>query len=155
MDTWILVKSIETNGERNRTIYILKSRGMAHSNQIREFTLTCHGVELRPVYIGPGGVLTGSARITQEAQEYLERADRRTEIETHQRDLGRKRKALEAHIAALRADFDAEQVEALKLIETEQNRSDQIHEQRAAVARSRKTALAPSRAADTNKGQTP
>ena len=69
IDTWLLLRDIELNGERNRGMYVLKSRGMANSNQIREFILTDHGVELRDVYIGAGGVLTGSARIAQEALE--------------------------------------------------------------------------------------
>jgi circadian clock protein KaiC len=69
MDTWLLLRDIEIGGERNRGLYILKSRGMAHSNQIREFLLTDKGIDLVDVYLGPAGVLTGSARATQEAQE--------------------------------------------------------------------------------------
>ena len=62
MDTWILVKNIETNGERNRGLYILKARGLAHSNQVRELVLTDHGIQLMEVYVGADGVLMGSAR---------------------------------------------------------------------------------------------
>ena len=62
IDTWLLVRDIELGGERNRGLYVLKSRGMAHSNQIREYLLTDHGVELKDVYVGPEGVLTGSMR---------------------------------------------------------------------------------------------
>ena len=69
MDTWLLLRDIELGGERNRGLYVLKSRGMAHSNQIREFLLTDHGVELQDVYVGPEGVLTGSMRLAQEARE--------------------------------------------------------------------------------------
>ena len=69
IDTWLLLRDIELGGERNRGMYVLKSRGMAHSNQIREFLLTDHGVELKDVYIGPEGVLTGSLRLAQEARE--------------------------------------------------------------------------------------
>ncbi len=69
IDTWLLLRDIELNGERNRGMYVLKSRGMANSNQIREFILTDHGVKLREVYVGASGVLTGSARIAQEAHE--------------------------------------------------------------------------------------
>ncbi len=65
IDTWLLLRDIELNGERNRGLYILKSRGMAHSNQIREFLLTENGVQLTEVYLGPEGVLTGSARLSQ------------------------------------------------------------------------------------------
>ena len=60
IDTWLLLRDIELGGERNRGMYVLKSRGMAHSNQIREFLLTDHGIELKDVYVGPEGVLTGS-----------------------------------------------------------------------------------------------
>ncbi len=69
MDTWILLRNIETDGERNRLLYILKSRGMAHSNQVREFVLSDNGISLRDVYIGSGTVLTGSARLVQEAKD--------------------------------------------------------------------------------------
>ena len=69
VDAWLLLRDIETGGERNRGIYILKARGIAHSNQIREFLLTNHGVELRDVYLGEAGLLTGSARVTQEAKD--------------------------------------------------------------------------------------
>ena len=64
MDTWILLRNIETNGERNRVLYVLKARGIAHSNQVREFVLTDHGIDLVNVYLGPEGVVTGSARMT-------------------------------------------------------------------------------------------
>ncbi len=72
MDTWLLLRNLEINGERNRGLYILKSRGMPHSNQIREFTLTNHGAQLREVYTGVAGVLTGTARVAQEARERAE-----------------------------------------------------------------------------------
>ena len=114
MDTWILLRDIESSGERNRGIYILKSRGMAHSNQIREFLLTDKGIKLADVYIGPGGVLTGSARMTQEAQEKAEALLRQEEIEGWQASLERKRQAMEAQVAALRAGFEAEEIAAKK-----------------------------------------
>src|SRR3990170_5795785 len=101
IDTWLLLRDIELNGERNRGMYVLKSRGMANSNQIREFILTDHGVELREVYIGKRGVLTGSARIAQEAFETAEVLIREKDIERKKREIKRKRKALEAQIAAL------------------------------------------------------
>ena len=62
VDTWLLLRNVETNGERNRLLFVLKSRGTAHSNQVREFVLTDHGVELVDVYVGAAGVLAGSAR---------------------------------------------------------------------------------------------
>jgi circadian clock protein KaiC len=120
IDTWILLRDIELNGERNRGMYVLKSRGMANSNQIREFILTDHGVELRDVYIGASGVLTGSARIAQEALENAEVLTRKHDIERKEREIERKRKALDAQIATLHADFESEESEAIKMIETEQ-----------------------------------
>lgn len=108
MDTWILLRNLESDGERNRGLYVLKSRGMAHSNQIREFKLSDHGISLSPVYVGSAGVLTGTARSNQEASE---RAEGRRRIEARhrlQRQLARKRGRLDAEIAALKLAFEAE-----------------------------------------------
>ena len=71
MDTWLLLQDFEGNGERNRVLYVLKARGMAHSNQVREFLISDQGIDLVDAYIGPSGVLTGSARVAHEAQEKL------------------------------------------------------------------------------------
>jgi circadian clock protein KaiC len=120
IDTWLLLRDIELNGERNRGMYVLKSRGMANSSEIREFILTDHGVELREVYIGARGVLTGSARIAQEALEKAEALTHMQDIELKKRDIERKRKVLEAQIIALQAEFESEESEAINLIETEQ-----------------------------------
>ncbi len=114
MDTWLLLKAIEERGERNRSLNILKSRGMAHSNQIREFVLSDEGIQLLDVYTGPGGVLTGTARSAQEAQDKAEAARRRQEIERRQREMERKEKMVEAQVAALRAEFEAEKEELLQ-----------------------------------------
>jgi circadian clock protein KaiC len=111
VDTWLLLRDIELGGERNRAMYVLKSRGMAHSNQLREYRLTGHGFELIDVYVGPEGVLTGSSRLSQEAREKAVQAARRQENERRERDLQRKREALEARILALRKEFEAEQEE--------------------------------------------
>ena len=81
IDTWLLLRDIEIGGERNRGLYVLKSRGMDHSNQIREFILTDCGIELLDVYVGPEGVLTGSARLTQEATNEAQQLSRQQEIE--------------------------------------------------------------------------
>jgi circadian clock protein KaiC len=121
IDTWLLLRDIELNGERNRGMYVLKSRGMANSNQIREFILTNHGVRLREAYIGASGVLTGSARVAQEALENAEVLTHKLDIEQKKRELERKRKALEAQIASLHADFESEESEAMKIIRTEQD----------------------------------
>ncbi len=108
VDTWLRVKTLEGNGEFNRVLYILKARGMPHSNQIREFLLTDHGIELADVYIGPQGVLTGSARQAQEAHERSDGDARRDELEQRQANLGRRREAVEAQAAALWRAFDDE-----------------------------------------------
>lgn len=115
IDTWLILRDIDTGGERNRGLSILKSRGMAHSNQIREFLLTDHGVELRDVYVGASGVLTGSARLTQEAQDQALQMLQIQEIERRQLELKSKRQALEAQIGALRASFEVQQNESLRI----------------------------------------
>ena len=120
-DTWILLRDIELGGERNRGMYILKSRGMAHSNQIREFLLTEKGVNLIDVYVGPAGVLTGSARLSKEAEEKAEEFIRRQEIELKQLNLGKKRKVMEAQIAAMRAELETSSAEIKKITEEEKD----------------------------------
>ena len=86
VDTWLFVRDIELNGERNRALYVLKSRGMAHSNQLREFLLTPRGVDLLDVYVGPEGVLTGSSRLSQEARENAALLARQQEAERKDRE---------------------------------------------------------------------
>ena len=90
MDTWLLLRNFEHNGERNRGLFILKSRGMAHSNQVREFVLTDQGIRLTDVYVGPEGPLMGSARAMQEAREREDRHGRQHELEQQQRELEHK-----------------------------------------------------------------
>jgi circadian clock protein KaiC len=109
MDTWLLFKNIEVGGERNRALYVLKSRGMEHSNQIREFVLTDDGLRLLDVYLGAEGVLTGSARVSQEMREKAVVTFRRQELETRRRELERKRRIFEARMVMLRAEFEAEE----------------------------------------------
>lgn len=111
MDTWILLRSIESGGEHNRVLYVLKSRGMAHSNQVREFVIADEGIDLVDVYLGPAGVLTGSARYVQEAKERAEAKDRAEELRKRKIELERKQKAIEAQIAALEAEHEVDQVE--------------------------------------------
>jgi circadian clock protein KaiC len=108
VDTWLLVKTMEGNGEHNRILYVRKSRGMAHSNQIREFLLTGNGIELADVYVGPQGVLTGSARQAQEARERLEGTARLEDLEQRQVNLERRRESVEARTAALWLEYEAE-----------------------------------------------
>lgn len=122
IDTWMLLRDIELGGERNRGIYVLKSRGMAHSNQIREFLLTDNGIVLQEVYVGMEGVLTGSARVAQESKDRSEKILQKQEIEQQKLALERKRKKLEAHLQALTEEFEAEETESLKLIRIEEER---------------------------------
>jgi circadian clock protein KaiC len=137
MDTWLLVRNLEYNGERNRGLYILKARGMAHSTQIREFLLTDHGIELVEVFLGPEGVLTGSARETQEAQERMAEAQRQAEIERGRLALERKRKVIEGQIASLQAEIDAEEAEFQQSATRDNARQLFEGEQRGKLTRSR------------------
>ena len=138
MDTWILLRHIESNGERNRGIWVLKSRGMAHSNQIREFVFTDHGIDLVDVYLGSAGVLTGTARAAQEAQEKGGALLRRQDLERKQRNLAHRKEALEAKIAALRAEFETENEELEKAIIEQKQHEGVLEQDRAAMAKSRK-----------------
>lgn len=108
MDTWILLRNLESDGERNRGLYVLKSRGMRHSNQIREFRLSERGITLAPVYVGGAGVLTGTARANQEANERAEALRRAEARQRLRRQLERKRRGLETRMAALKLEFDAD-----------------------------------------------
>jgi len=138
IDTWLLLRDIEIGGERNRAAYILKSRGMAHTNQIREFLLTDHGVELRDVYVGPSEVLTGSSRLVQEAQEKAVQTLRDQEVESQQSELERKRTVLETQITALRAEFAVQEIASMKIIGQEQAQEAQLAQERRDMGRSRK-----------------
>jgi circadian clock protein KaiC len=139
MDSWLLVRNLESGGERNRALYILKARGMAHSNQIREFRLTHHGIELIDVYTGTGEVLVGSARLARQAREETETIQREHEIERKRAEFARKEKMISAQIAALEAELDTERKDLNQLFRTEQRRlgteakkRDQIAKQRQA-----------------------
>ena len=138
IDTWLLLRDIELNGERNRGLYILKSRGMAHSNQIREFLLTDNGVQLTEVYLGPEGVLTGSARLAQEAKEKGKAVQRSLGIETKRGELARRQKALEAQIAVLQLQFQTDKEEMERDITSEQEYLEKLDQGRHEMARSRK-----------------
>ncbi len=138
IDTWLLLRDIEIGGERNRGLYILKSRGMAHSNQIREFILTDHGIELLDVYVGPEGVLTGSARLSQEAKNEAEQVLRQQEIERKQSGLELKRAATEANVVVLRSAFKADESEILKAIEIEKANAERFAQNQKKMAKSRK-----------------
>ena len=138
IDTWLLLRDIEIGGERNRGLYVLKSRGMAHSYQIREFRLTDKGIELLDVYVGAEGVLTGSARLSQETKDEAEQLLRQQEIVRKQFGLERKREAMEAQIVLLQSEFEAEESEALKVIGIEKARNERFAQDKSKMAKSRK-----------------
>lgn len=138
IDTWLLLRDIELRGERNRGLYILKSRGMVHSNQIQEFLLTNQGIDLIDIYTGSGEALTGSARAVQEAEEKASELARQYEADRRQREQERKHKALEAKIAALRAEFEAESEELHLMAEEERKRQALLAEDALKMAHLRK-----------------
>ncbi len=137
VDTWLLLVALELSGERDRGLYVLKSRGMDHSNQIREFLLTDRGVELVDVYAGPSGVLTGSARLTQEAQERAAALAQEHELERKERTLTRLRAAFEAELASLRAKFEAEQADLAIEIDEHRSRATRLRADQHDIAESR------------------
>ena len=138
IDTWMLARDIEISGERNRGLYVLKSRGMNHSNQIREFVLSSKGIKLIDVYLGPSGMLTGSARVALEEQERdasVRQADDQT-LKLAQ--LEHRRKAMEAQIEALRAEFEAEVAGVKKQVSLESKREKRALDNQSAMAKSRR-----------------
>lgn len=137
IDTWLLVRDLESNGERNRALYVIKSRGMAHSNQVREFLMTSRGVQLIPAYLGMQGVVTGTSRIIQEAEENAAQFRMRRELERKRLKLEAKRKAMEAQIAALQAEYDIAEKEVMAVLEEAEAAARQRSADRAALAKSR------------------
>jgi circadian clock protein KaiC len=138
IDTWLLVRDIESGGERNRGLYVLKSRGMAHSNQIREFRLTDQGIELQDVYLGPDGVLTGSARLVQEAKAQSDEAERQDSARRRYLEVEAERKALAAQVAALEAKISLQDKEMQALESQEKAQSQRHVAGREAMAKSRR-----------------
>ena len=138
MDAWVLVKNIEANGERNRGLYILKARGLAHSNQVREFILTDHGVELIDAYVGSEGVLMGSARSSQLARENAAQVERRLATERKERELHRKQELYEAQLVALKGQYESERDAILRELEEAKHREKVIADQRLEIARLRR-----------------
>jgi circadian clock protein KaiC len=145
VDMWLLVRDIELSGERNRGLYVLKARGMEHSNQIREFLLTGNGIRLAEVYLGPAGMLTGSARVAQEALEQEAAAQRKDEYDRRRAQLERKRAAMEARIDAMRKEFEADEIEFRQFLNTETARERRLVSEREAMSRSRRVNGAPAR----------
>jgi circadian clock protein KaiC len=117
MDSWLLLQDFEGNGERNRVLYVLKARGMAHSNQIREFLISDRGIDLVDAYIGASGVLTGSARAAQNSLEKAAVLSSQQEAARRKRELERKREAIERQISGLRSDYESETMELRRIDE--------------------------------------
>ncbi|GAB3173998.1 circadian clock protein KaiC [Telluribacter humicola] len=137
VDSWLLIRDIEFNGERNRGMYVMKSRGMKHSNQVREFVISHKGLDLVDVFLGPEGVLTGSAR---EAQQLLEKAGvvlRDHAVSRKDREIERKRSVLESKIASLNEEFESLQEELNKTYIEEQLRKEVLEKNREEMTRSR------------------
>ena len=117
MDAWVLLQDFEGNGERNRVLYVLKARGMKHSNQIREFLISDRGIDVVDAYIGPSGVLTGSARVAQGDLEKAAVLAGQQEAAQLKREVERKRVAIERQISGLRADYEIEAEELRRIAE--------------------------------------
>ncbi|MET0325790.1 MAG: circadian clock protein KaiC [Ilumatobacteraceae bacterium] len=137
VDSWIHVKTMEGNGEHNRVLYVLKARGTANSNQIREFLLTTNGIELADVYVGAQGVLTGSARQAQEAKEQADGAAREDDLEQRRLDLARRRELVEAQTSALWREYEAEADVVGRLVSEGSSSVEDRAEQRAVQGRLR------------------
>jgi circadian clock protein KaiC len=137
MDAWILLQDFEGNGERNRVLYVLKARGMKHSNQIREFLISDHGIDVVDAYIGASGVLTGSARAAQNALEKAAVLSSQQEAAQLVREVERKRKALERQINDLRSDYEGEALELRRIAEQVGTRTLMLTTERTELGRLR------------------
>lgn len=137
MDAWILLLNRETNGEFNRELYLLKARGIAHSNQVREFVMDSHGIRLLEPFLGEQGALTGTARRAEEARLRREESRRVADVELSQRRLEHKRRRTEAQIAALNAELAADEAEFQNAAQAEEQYLEQARQDLAAMARSR------------------
>jgi circadian clock protein KaiC len=134
MDTWLLLQCVESAGEHNRTVYLLKSRGMAHSNQVREFLLTDRGIELIDVYAGQGMVYTGAARKIQEAADLAEAEAKQQAAERRERELAKERLDIEAQIQALRSRLSGIEAERRLVSAEEAARLKSLEESRRLLA---------------------
>ena len=141
IDTWILLRQTELNGERNRTLFVLKSRGMSHSNQVREFILNEHGIGLRDAYLGPEVILTGSARLAQEARDRERELRQREELAREQSRLSTRHKALEAQREALDVELQNAADELGRLTGDEQRRRERHAGDQKQMAKSRQVDL--------------
>ena len=137
MDAWLSLQDFEGNGERNRVLYVLKARGMAHSNQMREFLISDRGIDLVDAYIGASGVLTGSARAAQGALEKAVVLADQQEAAQLKREVERKRKALDRQIGDLRSDYETEALELRRIAEQVGTRTFVLGTERAESGRLR------------------
>jgi len=137
MDAWLLLQDIEGNGERNRLFYVLKARGMKHSNQIREFLISDHGIEIVDAYIGASGVLTGSARVAQEDLRKAAVLSNQQQAAGLKREVERKRTAIERQISGLRSDYESEAEELRRIAEQVGTSTLMLTTERAASGRLR------------------
>jgi circadian clock protein KaiC len=144
VDTWLLLRNVETDGERNRLLFVLKSRGTAHSNQVREFVLTSHGVELVDVYVGAAGVLAGSARVAQQATERDAELRQASDLARRLRELRRNVVEREAHLVVVQDELDAERAEIDRIDLREDNQAADTEADRSAMATRRWADAAPS-----------
>jgi circadian clock protein KaiC len=144
VDTWLLLRNAEANGERNRLLFVLKSRGTAHSNQIREFVLTSHGVELVDVYVGAAGVLAGSARLAQQATERDTAARQASDLDRRLRGLRRSVVEREAHLVAVQDELDADRAEIDRIDLREGHQAADTEADRSAMATRRWADATPS-----------
>jgi circadian clock protein KaiC len=147
MDVWLLLYNRESNGEHNRQLYLLKSRGMAHSNPVREFILSSEGIKLRAAYVGPDGVVTGSARLAWEAKDKAAALARAQDMERRSRELERKRRETAAQIEILQAQLASEEAEVDLLNREGSAREDQLAADRVAMGESRQTTAMPDKPA--------
>ncbi|OWP61980.1 KaiC 1 [Hymenobacter amundsenii] len=130
VDVWIHVRDLEGIGERNRGVSILKARGMAHSNQVREFVVTAQGIRLLDVLVGPAGIITGASRLAQGMQEQAQALADQQETERRDRELERKRRVLEATIANLRTEFESVEEELRRVMSEEEERQLTLRQDR-------------------------
>jgi circadian clock protein KaiC len=137
VDTWLLVRNVESDAERNRLLFVIKSRGSEHSNQVREFVLTRHGAELVEVDVGPQGVVTGSARVALETGRRAAEVRRREDIEARRASLSRQSAEVDAQIAVLRAQVEQEAAALEREIAQESRQDEQGAKARRAVSDAR------------------
>ncbi len=137
VDTWLLLRNLESDGERNRLLSVLKSRGTAHSNQVREFVLSDHGAELVDVYVGPAGVVTGSARLVQEAQERGAELRQAEDLSRRRRELRRGIVEAEARLTVLKDELAGERAELERIEAREQRQAADAEADRSVLAAQR------------------